>query len=410
MTTPRYPDHLQVTQEDFRNSGWKDVIVELARSDYSAMQSGFAKAAKTAIEENRLAEGKVLWLLADAASMMLKSDCLNEPFAPSLIMGDRRSAIPEDLSQADLSFFAVILDDVDDARLRARLADILWLVHEPRDPQNALTAIDAYRLLPLDADQWYRDVDQCRHRALRLALQLGKGAGERVSKMRDEIINVIKEAQVEGRYFIFSLTDLLHHLQLGRDHLEFIADKLMALAEANQKLGQASNNQEDYERARQYFNRAAVWYRKANQPESSVQATVNEAEAFVSQGESRLNGPMASHAVACHFYDNAIQVYRKIPRSQRQTFNVDTRVSELRKMVNESGEQSLAEMGHFETEGIDIAETIRRAREMVQGKDLLEAVKSFASMYSVDVSRLKADAIKEVADNPLCQIFSRYYD
>lgn len=166
MSEERYPEDLTVTAKHFANSGWKAAIEGVERKCYSAMWSALSSAARQAMSADKIAEGKVLWLLADAASMMLKPECRNEPFTPYCQMSGKRSALPEDFSAADIEFFAEIAGRVDDARLRGRLADLAWIYSQPRDPKHALMAIDAYRKLNLDAKTWINDGRECWERAI----------------------------------------------------------------------------------------------------------------------------------------------------------------------------------------------------------------------------------------------------
>jgi hypothetical protein len=89
----RYPQNTKVTLDDFKKCGWQDAIKEAGREGYSSMWQALSAAASRAIEEKRLSEGKVLWLLADVCSMLLKPSSLNEPFAPFMVMDGKRSAM-----------------------------------------------------------------------------------------------------------------------------------------------------------------------------------------------------------------------------------------------------------------------------------------------------------------------------
>ena len=89
----RYPESTQIAPEDFRASGWKAVLTSATREGYSDMWHALSSAARQAIEGKKTAEGKVLWLLADACSMMLNPASVNEPFKPILVM-DGRVQVP----------------------------------------------------------------------------------------------------------------------------------------------------------------------------------------------------------------------------------------------------------------------------------------------------------------------------
>src|SRR5262249_43969463 len=145
----RYPQDLKVEIEDFRTSPWKSAISSTEREGYPGMWRSLFAAAKAVIEGGRHTEGKALLLLADACSMMLNPSSTNEPFKPLMVIDGRRSSLPEDFTQSDVELFALFAEEVDDPWLRARLADLVWLLKTPRDPEHALLAIDAYRVIPL---------------------------------------------------------------------------------------------------------------------------------------------------------------------------------------------------------------------------------------------------------------------
>src|SRR5690606_5309728 len=98
MSDTRYPQDLVVSLEDFKNSGWKPALDATQREGYSAMWQTLSTSARSSIDQGCPEQGKVLWLLADACSMVLSPESPNEPFKPFAVFHDRRSVIPDDLS------------------------------------------------------------------------------------------------------------------------------------------------------------------------------------------------------------------------------------------------------------------------------------------------------------------------
>jgi hypothetical protein len=115
--------------------------------------------------------------------MMLRPESTNEPFGPIMMTRDARSATPGDFAEGDLALLSEILREVDDVWLRARLADLLWLLETPRDPKKALIAIDSYRAIPLDEETWLHGGQDCWRRAIVLARMLKRGAGDRLAEI-----------------------------------------------------------------------------------------------------------------------------------------------------------------------------------------------------------------------------------
>lgn len=232
MSGARFLADLEVTPEHFANSGWKEAIDGAKREGYSAMSHALAVAAKEAMEAGVATEGKVLWLLADACSMTLKPKKHNAPFESGIwISGVGPSTQLDDFTDADIAFFAAILDGVDEPWLKGRLADTLWLRLQPKDPKHALAAIDAYRSLAMDTQTWVCGSRECWERAISLAIIMRDGAGDRLQEMRDTILTAFNEATVEDGFLAMWLSDLLaEHGLVGKDSLRGIAEKLEQIA------------------------------------------------------------------------------------------------------------------------------------------------------------------------------------
>ena len=103
-------------------------------------------AAHQAETEGREAQERVLRLLAFACAMHLNPTSRSEPFKPiSVGLDGKQAIIPSDFTEEHMAFFGQIIDDVDNALLKARLADLLWMRRSTRHSKFALAAIDSYR-------------------------------------------------------------------------------------------------------------------------------------------------------------------------------------------------------------------------------------------------------------------------
>ena len=320
MKAERYPADLLITVQDFGTCGWKEALTTATREGYPTMWQTFSAAARQAIEEGRQPNGKVLWLLADICSMMLSPKSLNEPFKPIMVMDGQRSIIPDDLTDADIAFFAQTVDEVGDCWLKARLADVVWLKGKPRNMKFALAAIDAYRSISLDTETWVRDGRECWERALCLTCSLGGGAGDRLREMDSAIVAAFNAARREDGFLALWLADLLATYGLGGENPTAIAQKLESLA-------RTFDGEGDRHRAREYFRAASDRFKKAGDDAKSAEMTVAQAECWVKEALARLSSQNPSHIAAASFYENAIQTYRTIPRSERAIHRVDERIA-----------------------------------------------------------------------------------
>lgn len=400
MTDQRYPANLVITKQDFADSGWDMVLSQTSREGYSAMWQAFSAAARKAIDESRNEHGKVLWLLADACSMMLSPSSQNKPFKPYAVFHDRRSVIPDDLTDADILFFAEIVDAADDIWLKARLADLAWLKRKPRDVTFALTAINAYRSIPLDKETWIRGGRECWERAISLARMLKAGAGDRLKQMEASIIASFNSATRQDGFLGLWLADLLKSNGLGRPQRAYVAQKLETLA-------LEFDGEGDLHRAREYFSASANWYRTIPDESKAAEMTTSVAEGWVKEAIARVSSDNPSHMMAASFYENAIQTYRTIPRAERTAYRVDERVAELRVHLNESGEKALDEMELISTPGVDITQLVENARKSVSGKSATEALLAFANLHrGVKVDEMRKSALERMQQFVFSSLFS----
>lgn len=396
----RYPVDLAVSADDFANCGWKEVLDQTSREGYSAMWQAFSAAARTAMDEGRKEHGKVLWLLADACSMMLVPASQNEPFKPIAVFHDRRSVIPDDLTDADIAFFSEIVDAVDDDWLKARLADLCWLKQKPKVAAHALTAIDAYRSIPLDTETWVRGGRECWERAVSLTRMLKAGAGDRLQQLQAAIVAAFDSATRQDGFLGLWLADLLKTNGMARERRADVAKRLEALAREFDSEG-------DLHRAREYFSAACDWYRVSADEAKAAEMTVSVAEGWVKEAIARTSSSSPSHMVASSFYENAIQTYRTVPRAERAAYRVDERIAELRTHLNDSGEKALDEMGVLSTPGVDISELVENARKAVSGKSPVDALKAFANLHrGARVDELRKSALDRMREFPLQSLFA----
>jgi hypothetical protein len=401
MTSFRYSPDLKVTRHHFESSGWKEVMGDASSEGYPAMWEIFSTAARSATEGGQVERGKVLWLLADACSMMLSSASVNEPFKPFMDFEDRRSVIPEDFSNSDIQFFAEIVDLLDNVRLKARLAELVWMKGSPRNARFALIAIDAYRSFPFEIKSWVGGADECWRRALKLALMLKTGAGERVKQMEDAILEAFNQTTHQDGFLAIWLADLLKSNGLGRDNRADVASELESFA-------RKFETEADFRSAREYFSSAADWYKSAGNQVKASEVTACDAECWVKMANARLATESSAHAVAASFYESAIQTYRTIPKSKRHALGVNTRLDELRKLLNDAGENAAAGMQPIKSPGADITELIEYARGTVRGKQAKDALFAFANIHSfAKADELREKVLARLRQSPLQSLFGR---
>ena len=369
-------------------------ILEDAGAELYSMSRALHRAADAANHAGIRARGAGLRLIAEACSFVIAPDKPREPFGPVSVSNGRRTAVPWDFSDSEVGFLIAILDDVGHPALKGRLADVIWIRDRSRGVQYALTAIDSYRETGLEVETWFGGYENCWRRALGLARMIGKAAGERVSEMEAEIVAALKSSTTDDGFFAHILADVLQSNGLGTNEETSVAAKLESLA------GEFGANG-NFHSSQGFYSASSVWYRYSGNDDKTTDMTVAEAEAYVTLATDRLSSDRSAHGVAASFLENAVQVYRNIPRSQRSRHQVDQRVEELRLKISEYGARALDEMGTVASPGLDLTDHAERVRDTVRGKPVDQALVAFANLHQTKVEKLRTAAIDSLTKSPL---------
>lgn len=395
----RYSDDLVVTKDDFTHSGWREAIDSAKEYGEYYFKVALSKAVQLAMDNNEEKKGKVLWLLVDACSMMLKPQSNMEPFKPMWIMEGKRSAIPEDFSEQDILFFTQIVEEIDHAWLQARIADIAWLCSQPRDLKYARLAIDAYRQLEINKDRWIRGSRDGWKRAIGIATMLGNGAEDRLVEMIDVLMVAFDATTQDEGYLGLWLSELFDQKRfVNKQQMQKIAEHLKTLALAFRDAG-------ELRRARDFFSGAAFWFNKVGDVASFSEMTVAVAEGWVQEAEFK-ETQENSYMVAASCYEQAIQLYRKIPRNERAKYQLDERMVKLRDRLSAASNRIPDEMSTISGSSIDISDHVARTQDNVRGKNLSQAMLVFVNQAKIDKKTIREAVIKNIQSQPLMGMLS----
>lgn len=348
------------------------------------------KHSKEMLKQGKTDHSKTLDLLARAASMMLAPKSINEPFKAYFqdFQAGRRSALPDDFHKEELMFFEEILDDVNEPCLKARLADLLWLLRKPKNPEHAKTAIDTYVSQQIDDESWNHDVIYCWERAARLCMQITDF--DRLSTIKDQLFSAFHSEYPRSKFMILRIARLLDDLGIDGDFKEDIAPTLHRKADDLLRNG-------DFHSARSYFKLASKKYQQCSNENGWLESLVSIAESFELEADSRSSG---SNMVANSFYENAIQAYRRIPIKNRNAYSVQEKIIAIRDKMAISGKASLEEMGMVTTPGIDLSAMTKQSIEHVSGKrNAEEALMYFTGLFSGPRYKDHIDSAKKRIQN-----------
>ena len=380
LADERYPADLVITKKDFLQSGWKEVISGLERSNHIIRCSALSDAERRAFDDGQLSRGKVLSILRNACSWGELPEDVTE--------------LPEGVTEAEIAFFAEIVDEVDDPWLKAHLAHLVWHYQRPRNIKFALDAIDSYRSIPLDDETWAW-ADDFWDRAICLARSIKNN--DRLSAIEDDIIQTFESATCEGVYFGRELANLLKSNGLGKSRATEIATKLKSMA-----LDFESDNKHSV--AADYYQVAADWFKSSDDTAKFVKMILRKAESLVKKGDDQLSLGKPNYWDAASSYEEAIDTLywlkekSNIPKSKLSTYQVNERIDKLMWCQENLCEKGIDEM---EPITVDITERVnqrsRIACAAVTGKGHIEALYKFVNLRNmVDVDKLTSRAVKRL--------------
>ena len=372
----------KISKSDFDSAGINSLVTTAKRRDCFSYFSVFNRAATDAMENGEAVQTAVYECFARATAARLVSDKPHDPFEP-------RSAI-EQFTDDQLDFLAQVSEAIPDAELRARVADIVWVLK--RNAECARLAVESYLVAAdalFDPQHWPFYADRI-ERALRLVLQIndrslfGKIIGEienRLSAMKGE----------DPKYLSDKLMGFLLDVGEG-DPLTYsaLARKAAALAEAS----------DDLLRARAYLETAAKWEKKAGRPGEERDARIKAAETYVSEADQKL-AKGKGHLVTSIFIGKAVEAYRRIGGEQ-------DRVDELHRQMLAHQQQCEGEMKKFGWR-YDVSQMAEESRKTVAGLPLESALFNLAfCTESANVSDLRDHVKQNIQHFPLQHLTPAY--
>ncbi|MGR3177409.1 MAG: DUF4209 domain-containing protein [Candidatus Anammoxibacter sp.] len=379
--------NIPLTKDDLNNSGWQEIIEKCNDKECHVYSAVFFEKAKEFENKKDHRNQEVFAILGGITSLMLKPESLSEPYQPVIVLKDSRSAIIDDFPNDIINFLSEILDDISDAEIRARIADVVWL--RKRDYKAAEIAINsliesATKLE--DKENWTQFTDRI-ERALRLALQLWH-KGNLFNKIITLIESILKKYDGNDPSFLsHKLMELL--LETHEGDPTFYA----SLAE---RIAKRAEQEINYGRARHYWEVQAAWHKLTNDNNSERDALKNAAETYVKYAESA-----DSNMVAFTHLQKAIEAYRRVGGHKGK-------IEELHRSLLDYQKKALTEMKTISSRAIDISDEIRKSVERVKGKSFHDALFELALMVpSPSVYELRKEVKESAEKHPIRHLTNR---
>lgn len=388
-----------MTVQGFLNCGWVSIENSFGgESDlYHDRWSKTYDAAKIAIENNQIEEGRILYLLSDVFSMYLDPADRKEPLKPMLVYGSISFASVKEFKAEEIDFLKGLVDKLGDCCSRARIADLLWEYGRPKDRRYAIKAVEAYLDIPLDRCTWYKGAWDAWYRAIVLIRCIGEGG--KLSVVENRLIDLFDQSEIGDGYFRLRLVRLLMAGDIGAGFIDKVTSGLVDYAECFTK----------FEMSRGYLEGAKNWCRRMRGKycgdKNFLDKRVCEIDCKISESyisEASLYAEMSppNHTAAAVLYEHALQSYKGVPRKFRAEYGVDDLIQDVERKRKASSRLSSSEMVCVPASTVDLREVVDAAVRCVSGKSVNEAIVALALISRAATKDLFISDVKNQIQEP----------
>lgn len=341
---------------------------------------------------------RVFSMLSAVTGMMLRSQQKNEPFSAMVAWADgRRSAVPSDFRGAPVEVLAAMAERANHPALRARLADVSWLLERKRSQLGAV-ALAAYveivrkvgvRELHFHSEDNEKDALSFDARdLLRRALYIGRAIGwdkDETLAARAQVVDLRKRALAEGQPMLaYRFCDL---------DLDFDVSEPAEVAKDIEQVIAALPADSDPHNKVELWRLAARAYHAAKNDTERYRCQTAAVEQLVTMAEKQPMAMMASSLLS-----DAIAELHGVPGQKE-------RRRALRHKLVDAQSGILDEMSPF-FHPLDLEEIARHAEQAMNRPNLLEKVFVFAALdRSPDPAVLRENAIRSIREHPLSSLF-----
>lgn len=334
-------------------------------------------------------KSRIFAMLAGVADMRLLAHEIYNPFQPMAVFSDgRRSAVLSDFKD-NVEVLAKMAESATNSLLRARLADVVWLLDRKQGRLAAL-AIDAYvRSVQLTKeDTLLLDGRDYLRRALTIGRAIGWDKPETLSA-RTLAVELRKRALAEK--------ELAAANALSELDLDFTLSDLVQVACDVESLIPTLPTNSSRNSVVALWHTAARAYSRAKRESDKNRCRSEAAELLVVDAEEALQ-KRGSAMVASHILANAIASLHGIPEKKSRRTELRHRLVDIQGLIVE-------EMNAF-SHSMDLTSLARATEKRIGSRPLVEQLFVFASLSEPpDADQLVEDAKASIAAHPLSSLF-----
>ena len=336
---------------------------------------------------------KSLLLLANICLLKLNSESRNDPFQPFMTWGNKRSFLPIDLTDEEILYLSSIVDEDLPPILKARIADILWTYSKPKNKKHSEIAIENYISMDVFDDFFEPDVYVFWERAAMLAKKTTNSS--LIEKIKSKLLNEIDYPSTNWDFHLLKIIEIFDNTDLDKELNHNFAEKLL---EKQKKF----NHEQQFYIAEQYLELAAKLFKKVGNAENSYKSLALLSQATENHGDYRKN---ESAMVANSFYKLALQRYREIPNSYRNTLQIDQKLDTVQEKITQSGLLITDELKLISTEQMNISELQEQSINHVKDKQTaFESLLYFSGVSSCNFESIWKSTEKNINNSPISSL------
>ncbi|WP_128580639.1 DUF4209 domain-containing protein [Neisseria flavescens] len=337
---------------------------------------------------------KSLLLLANICLLKLNSESRNDPFQSYISIGNNCSFHPIDLKAEEILCLSNIIDEDIPSIIKARIADILWTCSVPKNKKYSEIAIESYISMDVCDDFFEPNIYTFWERAVVLAKQTKNNS--LIEKIKSKLLNEIDHPSTSWDLHLLKIIEIFDNTDLDKGLNHELAEKLLE----KQK---EFNHEKQFHIAEKYLESATKLFKKSGNAEDSCRSLAFLVQATENHGDYRKN---ESAMVANHFYKMALQRYRQIPNSYRNTLQIDQKLDTIQEKITQSGLLITDELKLISTEQMNISELQEQSINHVKDKQTaFESLLYFSGVSSCNFGSIWKSTENNINNSPISSLF-----
>lgn len=337
-------------------------------------------------------EKKVIEVINEICNVDFRPDDWENPFPPSIILGERRSWTPTDLTGDQEEILFEIAPLMSNVELKARMYDIAWTYCDRSNTTFRETAIETYLTLPIDEESWRLRTQLAWQRVIEIARRSGNSGCRYIHQVSGNLLSLIDTTNPS-----LSSTQLLSIAIFLRFNKLCQKDKIETVALGLESCATKALSTNNYTAALDCLSEASRWYVNLND-NKQYDMLVKCADIHESLATLKPESTESAVAFTVGCLENSLVILRKLPKNYRNANGLDERITELTRKVDDARETLIESMICITGRNIDLQDCISTVQKYVSGiSDPLEAALKFIKLgWFFEPEELVSDAQSRV--------------